>query len=225
MRKVMEKDLILNRNIILINGLIFAGSLTLFTIMDPELPPRVYAGFSAFMVAFLPAVMVTREDKFQAMVLGCSLPVRRKTIVRARFLLSLAMGLGGVLLAFLLAVVLPFARFRPEDLFAWGPLLTAVSGILIVLALVLPFTLRYGMKGLLIFLIAAQVLGVVLLTFVQVTGSSADRVLLERIIGGFGRLHTALGQGGFTILLLAFLLAALGVSYLVSVRVFERREL
>ncbi len=225
MRRVMEKDLILNRRIILINGLIFAASLTLFTIMDPEIPPRVYAGFSALMVAFLPAVIVTREDKFRAMVLGCSLPVKRRTIVQARFLLSLAMGLGGVLLAFLLAVVLPFARFRPEELFAWGPLLTGVSGIIVVLALFLPFTLRYGMKGLLIFLIAAQVLGVVLLTLVQVTGSSADRLLLGKIIGGIGRLHAALGQGGFSLLLLAFLLAVLGLSYLISVRVFERREL
>ena len=102
----------LPRNIILINGAIFAACLSFFAVWEADLPARVYAGFSAFMVAFLPAVMVTREDKFEAMILGCSLPVERKTIVRARFVLSVGMALAGILGAFLLGSFLPFSSFR-----------------------------------------------------------------------------------------------------------------
>jgi hypothetical protein len=225
MRRVMKKDLILNRNVILINGAIFAACLSFFAIWEADLPPRVYAGFSAFMVAFLPAVMVTREDKFQAMILGCSLPVQRKTIVRARFVLSVGMGLVGVLGAFLLGSFLPSSSFTPRDLFAWGPLMTGLTGITLVLSLLLPFTLRYGMKGILIFLVSAQVLGAILFVIMQVTQSSADKVLIGKILGAFAWIHALVGHTAFNALLVIFLLSTLGVSYLVSVRVFERREL
>jgi len=225
MRRVMKKDLILNRRVILINGLIFAALLAFFATWQADLPPRVYAGFSSLMVSFLPAVMVTREDKFNAMVLGCSLPVRRKTIVRARFVLWLGLALAGVLGAFALGGFLPFSNFRAGDLFAWGPILTALTGVSLLMALLLPFTLRFGMKGVLIFLASTQVLGVILLTVMQVRHSSADRALMEKILGGIARLQAFLGPSGFNLLLVAFLVGLLGISYVSSVRVFEGREL
>jgi uncharacterized membrane protein len=225
MHRVMKKDLILNRNVILINGAIFAACLCFFAVFEGGFSPTAYAGFSAFMVAFLPAAMVTREDKFKAMILGCSLPVERRTIVRARFVLSVGMALVGVLGAFLLASFLPFSSLRAGDLFAWGPLMTGLAGITLVLSLLLPFTLRYGMKGILIFLVSAQVLGAVLFAFMQATRSSADKVLVEKIVGALARLHALVGHTAFNALLVIVLLATLGVSYLVSVRVFERREL
>ena len=77
MLRVIRKELILNRNVILINSVIFLACLTFFATMDSEMPVRLYAGFSSLMLSFLQAVMVTREDKFKAMTLGCSLPVSR----------------------------------------------------------------------------------------------------------------------------------------------------
>lgn len=225
MRRVMRKDLILNRNLLVINSVVFAACLTFFAVWEADVPPRVYAGFSALMLAFLPATMITREDKFNGMALGCSLPVRRRTIVRARFVLSEGIALLGILVSFLLGGFLPFSNFRPGDLFAWGPLMTGLVMITLVLSVLLPFTLRYGMKGVLLLLVSAQVLGAVLLTIMQVTQSSADKRLMERIVGGFSRLHILLGDRGFNAFLLAFLVGALAISYLVSVRVFERREL
>jgi hypothetical protein len=223
--KVIKKELILNRKVILINGIIFLACLTYFAARSTQAPPRVYAGFASFMMAFLPAVIVTREDKFNAMVLGCSLPVRRKTIVQARFVLSLAMAGGGILGALLFGAFAPFSRFAPSDLFAWGPLVTGLTGITLVLAILLPFTLRYGMKGILLFLVASQVLGVLLLTVTQVTHSELDRRIVEAIGGFFSSLHQVLGELGFNLVLVAFLGVLLLLSYLISVRVFENREL
>ena len=225
MLRVIRKDLILNRNVILVNSVIFVACLTYFATAATRIPPQLFAGFASFMMAFLPAVIVTREDKFNAMTLGCSLPVSRKAIVQARFALSVGMALLSILVAFLLGSFVPYSNFRASDLFSPGPLLIAVAGITIVLSLLLPFTLRFGMKGILIFLVATQVLGVVLLTVVKVTGSSMDKAIVGRIIGFFVRAHEVLGSTGFNLSLAASLLSLLGLSYLVSVRVFERREL
>ena len=225
MLRVIRKDLLLNKNVMLINGLTFGACLIFFATTGADLPPRHYAAFASFMVAFLPAVMVTREDKFNAMMLGCSLPVKRKTIVQARFLFSVGLAVFGILGAFLLAAFVPSSQFRPADIFAWGPFLTGMTGITIFLSLLLPFALRFGMKGILIFLIATQVLGVTLLTLVKMTGSGVGRRIVESVIGFFVRSQQALGPTGFNLLLAAVLLCLLGLSYLVSVRVFENREL
>jgi hypothetical protein len=225
MLKVIRKDLILNKNVMLINSLIFGACLIFFTTTGSDFPPALYAGFASMMVAFFPAVMVTREDKFNAMMLGCSLPVRRKTIVRARYLLSVGLAFAGIIGAFLLASFVPFSHFRPADLFAWGPFLTGMTGITIFLSFLLPFTLRFGMKGILIFLIATQVLGVLLLTLAKVTQSNADRRIVESVIGFFARAHETLGPTGFNLLLGTILVVLLGLSYLISVRAFENREI
>jgi hypothetical protein len=225
MLRVIRKELILNRNVILINGVIFLALLTFFATMDSEMPVKLYAGWSSLMLSFLPALMVTREDKFKAMTLGCSLPVSRKTVVQARFALSGGLAFLGILAAFLLGGFFPTSTFQPGDLFAWGPVIIGLSGITIVLSILLPITLRFGMHGIFIFLVGSQVLGVVMLTLVNVMGSSVDKRAVDRIVGFFVRAHATLGATTFNLCLVAFLLSLLSFSYLVSVRVFENREL
>lgn len=225
MLRTIRKELILNRNVILMNGVIFLALLTFFATMDSEMPVKLYAGWSSLMLSFLPATMVTREDKFKAMTLGCSLPVSRKTVVQARFALSGGLAFLGILAAFLLGGFFPTSTFQPGDLFAWGPVIIGLSGITIVLSILLPITLRFGMHGIFIFLVGSQVLGVVMLTLVNVMGSSVDKRAVDRIVGFFVRAHATLGATTFNLCLVAFLLSLLSVSYLVSVRVFENREL
>ena len=225
MLKVMKMDLILSRDVILINAAIFGAALTFFAVVDAEIPPRLYAGWAGFMMAFLPALLVTREDKFDAMRLGCSLPVKRKTIVQGRYALSLCMALVGIVAAYLLAVFVPKSTLSAGELFTWGTVQTSLACISIVLSLILPFILRFGMKGLMIFLIASQVLGVVLLTLTRVLGSSADKAFIASIFDGVGRVYRTLGPAGFNLFFVAFLAALLALSYLVSVRVFQGREL
>jgi len=223
--KVMQKDLILNKQLIFINALVFLACLSFFAHASQQTPPRVYAGFAGFMMAFLPSLMITREDKFDAMVLGCSLPVSRKTIVQARFLLSLGMSLVGIAGAFLFAVLIPGSRYVLGDLFAWGPVTMALTVIVIVLSFLFPFTFRYGMKGLLIFLVSAQVLGVILFTMAQVTKSNLDKTMVNWIAGGFARVHDWAGPAGFRVIMLGLILGILTLAYWISVRVFEKREL
>ncbi len=225
MLRVIRKDLILNRNVIVINALIFATLLGFFATRATRTPAMLYAGFAAFMMAFLPMVIVTREDKFNAMALGCSLPVSRKTIVRARFAFALGAAFLGITVALLLAGYIPGTSYGAGEMFGEGPLVVAFGGISFVLAVLLPFTLRFGMKGVLIFLVVMQVLGVVLLTVTQITGSTTDKRIVNAVITFFARTHAALGPAGFDLLLGALLVVLLGLSYVISVRAFEGREL
>jgi len=223
--RIMQKDLILNRQLILVNAVIFLACLSIFVLGPEHAPPRVYAGFAGFMMAFLPSVMITREDKFNAMTLGCSLPVSRKTIVQARFLLSLGMSVAGIVGALLFAVLLPGSRYAFGELFAWGPAITALTVIALTLSFLFAFTFRYGIKGLFIFLISTQVLGTILFTLAMVTRSNLDKIIVGWIAGGFRRVSDWAGPMGFRLIMLGAMLGILFGAYRVSVRVFERREL
>jgi hypothetical protein len=221
----MLKDLILSRRVILVNAVIFTVFLAYFATAAEDLPPGLYAGMASFMLAFLPVGMVIREDKFDAMILQCSLPVSRRKVVQARFILSEGMAIVGVLAAFLLGSVVPHSQFSLSELLAPAPILTGLTLVTMVLSLLLPFSLRFGAKGLFIFLIGAQVVGVILFAVVVATQSSIDNRIVEAVIRFFVNVRGALGGPGFSTALLGVLVALLGLSYLVSLQVFENRDL
>jgi hypothetical protein len=223
MLKVMRMDLIMNRNAMLVN-MCTSGAFLLYMTWRGPTSPVTFAVFGSLMVSMLPAIIVTREDKFKAMGLGCSLPVARRTIVLARYALSLGLAGMGLAVAMNLGAWMPNSVMSPELLFRQGPLLAGVSVSVLLIALVLPFTLRFGLLGLMLALVGFQVMGIILFTVVQLTGSSADHALAERIIGGIAALYSRLGAFGFDILLLGALLALLAASLAVSVRVFQLRE-
>lgn len=223
MREVVWKDLVLNRNTLLTNALIFVATFGLLgTIADDS--PRALAVFAGLMVAFAPVGIVTREDKVRAMALSCSLPVTRRTIVRARYALGVALVVPGVLALLGIAALVPSA-VGAGDLFRPSLLLLAYGLALLVLALMFPLTLRLGAVGILVLLASFQVLGVVLLTLAQLTHSDADK----RIVGAVARFFTetaaTLGGPVFDVLVVASLAAMLALSYRLSVFLFERKDL
>jgi hypothetical protein len=222
-RKLMMKDLILNKKLILLNGLIFVASLLFFSAMVTETSHWVF--IASLMIGILPTTLITQEDKFKAMTLGCSLPVTRREIVQARFVLSLVLAFGGLLGTFVLCGLAPFSQLTLRGLFSAGPIMTSVIMLGVLLSLFLPFTLRFGLKGLLVFMVSMQVLGVVLLTLVQLSNSSVDRAIVEGIGRFFSNLHASLGPLGSGLFLITGVSALLMVSYLVSVRIFQNREL
>ncbi|MFC1791921.1 ABC-2 transporter permease [Gemmatimonadota bacterium] len=224
MYKVMRMDLILNRTAMLVNATVFGGFFLYMTLRGPT-SPMVFMVFASVMVSFMPAMIVTREDKFKAMALVCSLPVDRRTVVKARYALSLILALLGILSAICLGSWLPGTQLGPELLLRWAPLLAAISVTSLFITLILPFTMRFGALGLMLSLAALQVVGIVLFTVVQLSGSSADNLLAERVVEGILGLHQRFGPLGFDLLLLSCLALLWATSYAVSVRVFRHREL
>jgi hypothetical protein len=215
----------MNRTALLANLVIMGGVLAFMASWEEGASPGTLAFFSGIMMAFVPVMIVTREDKFQAMALGCSLPVTRETIVRSRYVLSVTSAVGGIFLAFVVSALAPTSQLGLGALFRPAVVLQAVATTTLVISLLLPFTLRFGALGLILVLAGSQVFGIVALTVVKISESSADRRFLDSIVHGVRQVHTWAGPGGFYLLLVLFLALVLLVSYALSVWVFRRREL
>ena len=224
MLRVMKKDLILNRTALVSNLVIMTGFLVFMSSWEEGASTGAFAFFAGIMMAFVPIMIVTREDKFKAMALGCSLPVTRETIVRARFLLAVGSSVLGIFLALTLGALAPTSQMGVSELFRPAVVFHALSVTTLVVAILLPFTLRFGALGLIMVLASFQVLGIVALTMVKSTQSSADKRFVDSIIQTVSDLYAWAGAGGFYLLLLAFLGLVLWVSYAVSVWIFRKRE-
>jgi ABC-type transport system involved in multi-copper enzyme maturation permease subunit len=224
MLRVIRKDLILNQTALLANLLIMTGFLCFMSSWEEGAPAGGFAFFSGIMMAFVPVTVITREDKFKAMALGCSLPVTRKAIVRSRYLLAVACSVLGISLAFLLGAFFPLSQLDYTQLFRPGTIFLALSVTTLLVAMLLPFTLRFGAMGLILVLGGFQVLGILALTLVKLKESSADRRLIDILVGSVVDLHGQLGSGVFYLLLLFFLCGILIASYGLSLWVFRRRE-
>jgi ABC-type transport system involved in multi-copper enzyme maturation permease subunit len=224
MLRVIRKDLILNQTAIGANLLIMAGFLCFMSSWKEGASAGSFAFFSGIMMAFVPVMVITREDKFKAMALGCSLPVTRKTIVQSRYMLAVACSVIGISFAFLVGAFFPLSELDSSLLFRPGTVFLALSVTTLAIALLLPFTLRFGAMGLILVLAGFQVLGILALTLVKMNESSADKRLLDTLIGSVVDLHSQVGPGIFYLLLLLFLCGVLAASYGMSLWVFRRRE-
>ncbi len=223
MRELIWRDFVLNRNAILANLLVFTAFLG-YAAWD-EASPGAYIFFAAIMFSVVPIMIVTREEKFKAMRLGCSLPVTRRGVVRARYVLSLGFGVAGILLALSLGAAISSSSLDVSTLLGPRELLIALTLVTLIVSLLLPFTLRFGAMGLIIMMVALQVLGSVLLIVAQITRSSADKRVAAAVAGAVRSVAVALGEPAFSLLVLGGLALVVAVSYVVAVHVFERREL
>jgi ABC-type transport system involved in multi-copper enzyme maturation permease subunit len=224
MLNVIRKDLILNQTALVSNLLIMAGFLGFMSSWEEGASAGSFAFFTGIMMAFVPVMVVTREDKFRAMALGCSLPVTRKTIVQARYLLAVGTSVIGISFAFLIGAFFPLSELDPASLFRPGAVFLALSVTTVAITLLLPFTLRFGAMGLILVLAGTQVLGIVALTLVKIGESSADKRFIDTLVGSVMDLHSRLGPEVFYFLLALFLCGILMASYGLSLWVFRRRE-
>jgi len=222
-RELIWRDLVLNRDAILVNLLVFLAFLT-YAAWD-EASPGAFVFFAAIMFSVVPIMIVTREDRFKAMKLVCSLPVNRRSVVRARYLLSLGFSGVGILLALGLGATVSSSSLGVSTLFSHGALLTAVTLTTLFVALLLPFTLRFGARGLVVMMVSLQVLGAGLLIVAQITRSSADKRIAAAVARTVRSAAAALGEPAFSLAVLGSLALVVAISYLVAARVFERREL
>jgi ABC-2 family transporter protein len=218
LRKLIRKDLLLTRKRLLLN----AGLLLVFVIFLlhwGDIPVGLFAGALALMFSFSPVTVVAHEDKSRAVALGCSLPVRRRDIVRARYLLGLGLGVVGLAGAWLLALAWPWSPYNAAALLAPATLLTALGVLVVSMALFLPLAIRFGFVGIMIVLVGLQVLGVSDLFLANRFGIAHDTTL------SLDWLHSLLGDAGFFVTAFAALAVLLAASLQVSTSLFERQDL
>jgi ABC-2 family transporter protein len=226
MLKILRLEFLFSRRQLFIVLAIFTAY---FAFMAARIDsPRVFVVTTSLMIGLsMPFVILGREDKFKTSALVCSLPVRRSTVVLGKYAATwAAIGLG---LAYAIAVtaVLPFTKFRVAEVLTGRALLVSLFLISLIFAVILPFTLRFGLTGIIILLVSAQLLGILALVLTRALGGGKNS-LLRAVFGTVERALRSLlnheATAGFVLALLGGILAVGAASLLISRALYARRE-
>jgi len=225
LRRLWLRDVLLHGRALLISYGLF-GAFQVYAVLRVH-SPRAWMVFTGIYAATLTMVLFAREDKFGSNAWTCTLPVSRRQLVRARFigawlLVAAALGFGAIL-----AAVLPGSQVRVPDLLEPDTLLLAATAISLALTLILPFLIRFGLLGLIVFLLAGQVLGTAMLFLALLvrSGGAGLRGAIAAVSGAVHAFHAAVPPGLYELLVLGLLVAFNWAGYRLSARLFARREL
>jgi hypothetical protein len=223
LRNAIRKDLLLN-------GKQFWGLIPWFAWAAYALGQERMGAMTAVSGALIGALMTVsicaREDKFHATAVLASLPVMRRTLVQARYLLAFVMGAAALVLVAGMAAVLPWSvqsaaqAFEPKTLLLGA----AVAGVSV--ALLMPVAIRFGVLGVIGFFAVLQVAGIALLVLPGALGmKDVLKGLFRAAERGFVGWHAALGQPGPILETVAIVAIAIWMSFYVSVFLAERQDL
>jgi len=226
LRELMIRDLVLSRRTLLVNAACFAAFLVYMALRGGG--PRPYTFFASLMMLFLPVTIFTREDLARSAAATCVLPVSRDEVVRARFLLSWLLMATGVGLALALGTVLPGSRVGGGILFAPTHVAFALATVGLASSLLLPFVIRFGFMGIIVFLVSTQGLGIVFM-LLAMSGSRSTVFSLRHSIAwvrtALGAARAYAGSPLYYAGLVAVVAAVSWASYRASVALFRHREL
>ena len=224
MRNLILKDLILNKKFLLWVGALF---IIYIGILGSRIQsPRVGTLFNTFLSFVVPVMIFTREDKFKAAVLNCSLPTTRRQVILARYVLGWTLMLAVFVLGTAAILVVPGHKLGPADVFNIKIILLALALMTLYFAVLMPLLIRFGVVGFFVFLVSMQVLGFITQFLVVEKVLKLDlRALITWIRNGLISLNAHLGTPGyyaFLVILMVFLNAA---SFACSVFIFKRKDL
>jgi ABC-type transport system involved in multi-copper enzyme maturation permease subunit len=222
---LVRKDLILDRRMVGLNFAMYLIMVPVVMSLVSEAPVKLFAVWGGIVGAMIPLSLVGREDKFGTAALTCSLPVTRDTVVASRFVGGWLLSLGGGLAILGTCYGVALAGLA-HPVGEWGgALLVAFVTIGLILAGLIPFTMRFGLVGLVGFLVATQLLGIVaFLGAVFVGGHGALRTVIGGIVGTVKALREPFGPLGYALFLVAAVVVLNAASFFLSRWIYRRRE-
>jgi len=229
MWKLLRKDWLLNRRRLGLTYLFWSVVWLGLPLRDwgENLSLGTWSGMVSVACAFLPIVANGGEDKFKAAALTCSLPVTRQAIVTSRYVGGWLVALAGVGIAVAAMVFLSSFGARPLT-GSWTTVPLAVVVVMgIVLALAMPFVLRFGVVGLIVLMVALQVLGMVALLAARMFRGSAILSIesaVRHTVAAVGYLYQTLGPTAFAAVAVATVLVLNVLSYRLSIVIYRSRE-
>jgi len=218
--KLLRREWILNRQVLMLLAGIFGAY---------QIWARAWVVMATLYAAFLSVLLFAREDKFRSTAWSCTLPVTRLELVRARFVASWLMVVVALTGATLLTAVVPGSKVSPADVVEPSTLLIVAAVTTLIFAWVMPFTIRFGMVGIMIFLVGGQLAGAILL-FVATSihrGSGSRRPIraaLAAIGDGLVAVRETLSPALFVVVVVLVLAVANWLVYRFSAYLFGRRE-
>jgi hypothetical protein len=225
MLKHIRRELIFNQTSLYI----FAVYIILFWIWVDwqDIPSRISLIFLSFVLPiFCAASIQAREERFKAWSLNCSLPTNRKTLILARLITSWLL----IVAAFVFGLL--FSAFFQENPAFLSQLLELKSLFVFLLfsslflAFLLPFVIRFGMSGVIIGLVALQVLGVItlLLTSASRNKENVLRSFIHSVINAVKFLLNHESTPAYLLLLLASIALINAFTLKFSQFLFLRRD-
>ncbi|OGD27679.1 MAG: hypothetical protein A2Y56_03165 [Candidatus Aminicenantes bacterium RBG_13_63_10] len=224
MRNLILKDLILNKKFLIGIGIFYVIYMGYFGSRINN--PRLAIIIGAFMCALIPLMTVTREDKFKAALLTCSLPATRKQIIQARYVLGWMVMTAVYGLIVPVMVLFPGSRMRWASVAGVPAILAALAFLTLFFAFLMPFLIRFGLVGMFSFLVGLQLLGIAALALQNrgILSFSLKEIILG-IRNALQTLNQSLGTPAYVVILLATLILINLASLTLSVALFRRKDL
>ena len=182
------------------------------------------ATFTLFLVPFyMIMILITTfsYDEFNKWECYCnSLPLSRTVIVKAKYLLFNATSLIVLVLGILASIIVP--NFIENTTFEsiYASIIGVAFGICLVISLLIPFYYKFGsQKGRIMLFLTITILALIIgiITSLDIF----NNVELMNIINSLNNLSL----GMFTLLLIIVTVIIMTISYYISVRIYNNKEL
>lgn len=229
LRELLWRDWILARRELLINAALFAAFEVYFALRAGS--PRFFLVGACLYAAIISTTIMTKEDRVRGGAWSCSFPVSRKNLVTGRFVGGWLFMTVLVGIAVALGLLLPKGILSAEGFFRLETLFLILGIFTLTATLLYPFTIRFGLMGILVFAVTMQLLGAVVL-MIAVAFPRPAKPGTRGLIGStvdflkthFTTLRDSMPPGLFYPLLLAVLMLINWTGYRVAVAVFRRKE-
>lgn len=222
LRNALRKDLLLNARHLW--GILPWFLWVAYAMSEPD-AGRITAVGAAFIGALMATTMAAREDKLRTSATLASLPVSRRTLVEARYLVAYIVGAATYLVVVVMAASLPWSVQRAAELIDLRTLLLTLTLASTAIALLMPVVIRYGLLGVIVFLGAFQLLGVGVMVAFEFFGSRSAVGVFGAIERRIAALHQGLNQPVVILETAAVVAIATWLSFRLSVFLAERRDL
>jgi len=226
MLKILRLEFLFSRRQLVITLSIFSAY---FAYMATQIrSPRVFIVLTSVMIGVaMPFLVLAREDKFKTASLICSLPVRRSTVVLGKYTATWGATVLGLGCALLLMAVFPFSKIPVGEVLTVKSLLITLFLISLIFAVILPFTIRFGLVGVIVLLVGSQVLGILALLIAHMLRGAKDplRVFFLPFQKGLKALFYHETTPGYLLTLLTLIIAFSAASLFISRVLYARREL
>ncbi|KPK79784.1 MAG: hypothetical protein AMS25_11405 [Gemmatimonas sp. SM23_52] len=225
---LLRRDLILHRRALVAVALIHAAFQVYFVIRVNH--PTLWLVFTCIYVSFLTVMPLNREDRFGTLAWSCTLPVSRADLVRGYYLTAWALLVGSFVVALGLAAFVPGSKLSALMFLSPDRLLLAAGITTFLIALLLPFTIRFGFMGVVLVLAVLQIVGALTLMVGVTTGrmgnvESAVGGAIRALAAGITALRHMLSTPVFRLALLAALVLVNWISYRFASAILRRRDL
>ena len=182
------------------------------------------ATFVLFLIPFyMIMILITTfsYDEFNKWECYCnSLPLSRKEIVKAKYLLFNASSLVVLVLGVLVSFIIP--NFIENTTFEsiYASIIGVAFGICLVISLLIPFYYKFGsQKGRIMLFLTVAILALLIGTITSL--DVFNNIELMNIINSLNNLSL----GMFTLLLIIVTIIIMTISYYISVKIYSNKEL